>query len=74
MRLAGRVAIVTGGARHIGAVYARKLAEEGAAVVIGDILDGDPVADEIRARAVTRWRSRWMSPMKKTPSVWRQIR
>jgi NAD(P)-dependent dehydrogenase (short-subunit alcohol dehydrogenase family) len=47
--LSGRVAIVTGGARHIGAVYARKLAEEGAAVVVADILDGAPVADEIRA-------------------------
>jgi NAD(P)-dependent dehydrogenase (short-subunit alcohol dehydrogenase family) len=49
VRLAGRVAIVTGGARHIGAVYARKLAEEGAAVIVADILDGEPVADEIRA-------------------------
>ena len=49
MRLAGRVAIVTGGARHIGAALARKLAEEGAAVVIADILDGEPVANEIRA-------------------------
>jgi NAD(P)-dependent dehydrogenase (short-subunit alcohol dehydrogenase family) len=49
VRLAGRVAIVTGGARHIGAAYSRKLAEEGAAVVIADILDGEPVADEIRA-------------------------
>ena len=49
MRLAGKVAIVTGGARHIGAAYCRKLAEEGAAVVIADILDGEPVANEIRA-------------------------
>ena len=48
MRLGGRVAIVTGGARHIGAAYARKLAEEGAAIVIADILDGEPVANEIR--------------------------
>lgn len=50
MRLGGRVAIVTGGARHIGAAYARRLALEGAAVVIADILDGAPVADEIRSR------------------------
>ena len=49
VRLQGRVAIVTGGGRHIGAVYCRKLAEEGAAVVIADILDGEPVADEIRS-------------------------
>ena len=51
MRLTGRVAIVTGGARHIGAAYCRKLAEEGAAVVIVDILDGEPVADEIRSKS-----------------------
>ena len=49
MRLAEQVAIVTGGARHIGAAYCRRLAEEGAAVVIADILDGEPVASEIRA-------------------------
>ena len=50
MRLAGRVAIVTGGARHIGAAYCRRLAEEGAAVVIADILDGESVAEEIRSK------------------------
>jgi NAD(P)-dependent dehydrogenase (short-subunit alcohol dehydrogenase family) len=49
VRLGGRVAVVTGGARHIGAAYCRKLAEEGAAVVIADILEGEPVANEIRA-------------------------
>ena len=49
MRLSGRVAIVTGGARHIGAAYCRKLAEEGASVVIADVLDGEPVAKEIRS-------------------------
>ena len=47
MRLGGKVAIVTGGARHIGAAYCRRLAEEGAAVVIADILEGGPVANEI---------------------------
>ncbi|MDP2603863.1 MAG: 3-oxoacyl-ACP reductase family protein [Deltaproteobacteria bacterium] len=50
MRLAGKVAIVTGGARHIGATYARKLAAEGAAVVIADILDGAPLAEEIHSK------------------------
>jgi NAD(P)-dependent dehydrogenase (short-subunit alcohol dehydrogenase family) len=50
VRLGGRVAIVTGGARHIGAAYCRRLAEEGAAVVIADILDGAFVADEIGAK------------------------
>src|ERR1043166_2533507 len=47
MRLGGKVAIVTGGARHIGAVYARKLAAEGAAVVIADILDGSEIRSQI---------------------------
>jgi NAD(P)-dependent dehydrogenase (short-subunit alcohol dehydrogenase family) len=50
MRLAGKVAIVTGGARHIGAAYARRMAADGAAVVIADILDGLPVANEICAQ------------------------
>ena len=36
--LAGKVAIVAGGARGIGAATARRLAEEGASVVIGDLL------------------------------------
>jgi len=49
MRLDGKVAIVTGGARHIGAVYCRKLAAEGAAVVIADVLDGGSVVHEIQA-------------------------
>jgi NAD(P)-dependent dehydrogenase (short-subunit alcohol dehydrogenase family) len=51
MRLAGKVAIVTGGARHIGAAYARRLAMEGAAVVVADIIDGEPIASEIRSRS-----------------------
>lgn len=37
--LAGRVALVTGGARGIGAAYVRALHAEGARVVIADILD-----------------------------------
>ena len=49
MRLRGKVAIVTGGARNIGAVYARKLAAEGAAVVIADVLDGGEVVSQIEA-------------------------
>lgn len=47
MRLEGKVAIVTGGARHIGEVYCRRLAAEGARVVIADILDGSGVVREI---------------------------
>jgi NAD(P)-dependent dehydrogenase (short-subunit alcohol dehydrogenase family) len=47
MRLEGRVAIVTGGSRNIGAVYSKRLAAEGARVVIADVLDGSEVAKEI---------------------------
>lgn len=43
-RVEGKVAIVTGGARGIGAAYARILIAEGAKVVIGDILDAEGAA------------------------------
>jgi NAD(P)-dependent dehydrogenase (short-subunit alcohol dehydrogenase family) len=50
-RLAGKVALVTGGARGQGAAHARRLAEEGACVVTGDVLDaeGEATAAELRA-------------------------
>jgi NAD(P)-dependent dehydrogenase (short-subunit alcohol dehydrogenase family) len=53
VRLAGKVAIVTGGARHIGAAYTHKLAAEGAAVVIADVLDGGEVVSEIERNSGT---------------------
>jgi NAD(P)-dependent dehydrogenase (short-subunit alcohol dehydrogenase family) len=49
-RLTDRTAIVTGGARGIGRHYADALAGEGAQVMIGDVLDGAPAAQEISAR------------------------
>ncbi|MBI3076399.1 MAG: 3-oxoacyl-ACP reductase FabG [Deltaproteobacteria bacterium] len=50
MRLKDRVAIVTGGAKRIGKVYAQTLAREGAKVVIADVADGAPVEKEIAAK------------------------
>jgi len=46
-RLDGRVAIVTGGAKGIGAHYARALAAEGARLMIADIADGKEVAQSL---------------------------
>ncbi len=50
-RLAGRVALITGGARGQGASHAERLAREGATVVCGDVLDdtGEETAARLRA-------------------------
>src|SRR6266404_8134515 len=51
-RLEGKVALISGGARGQGATEARLFTQEGARVVVGDILDaaGQQVEEEIRAQ------------------------
>jgi 7-alpha-hydroxysteroid dehydrogenase len=53
--LSGKVGIVAGGARGIGAATARRLAEEGASVLIGDLLveQAEETAAAIRAAGST---------------------
>ncbi len=48
-RLAGKTAIVTGGAKGIGLHYSKALAAAGARVMIADIVDGQDLAAEIAA-------------------------
>jgi len=50
MNLSNRVAIVTGSARGIGRAIALRLADAGANIVVSDIDDAEPVANEIRAK------------------------
>lgn len=54
-RVAGKVVIVSGGARGMGAAHARRLAAEGAHVVIGDVLtaEGEALAGELCADHAT---------------------
>ena len=51
MRLAGKVALISGGARGMGAAEARLFAREGARVVVADVLEaeGQAVAAEVSA-------------------------
>src|SRR5687768_9764915 len=53
-RLTGKVALISGGARGMGAAHARALVAEDARVVLGDVLDdeGAAVAAELGDNAV----------------------
>ena len=74
MRLAGKVAIVTGAASGMGAATARMFAREGAKVVIADVLEheGRQVA-EVRSptrSAPPRATRNSMSPTRPTGPPW----
>jgi NAD(P)-dependent dehydrogenase (short-subunit alcohol dehydrogenase family) len=48
----GKVVVVTGGAGEMGSSIARRLAAEGAKVVVADIADGAALADELGPNAI----------------------
>lgn len=56
--LAGKVAVVTGGARGLGAVFAKALAAREASVFLADVKDGTPVRDAIRSTGGRAWHAR----------------
>jgi 3-oxoacyl-[acyl-carrier protein] reductase len=60
MRLSGRIAIVTGGGRGIGSATAKRLASEGAVVVVvdRDLAEAEAVASEIRVSGGGAWEHR----------------
>lgn len=47
-RLKGKVAVVSGGSGGIGGAVSQLFAQEGAAVLIADVVDGEPLATKIR--------------------------
>ncbi len=71
-KLADKVAIVTGGAKGLGAVYAKALAAEGAAVFLADIANGEPVQEAIRSAGGRAWHV--STDVSDEPSVERLVR
>lgn len=56
-RVDGKVALISGGARGMGAAHAKALIAEGAKVVVGDVLDeeGEKLADELGVDGAARF-------------------
>ncbi|MFB7223797.1 glucose 1-dehydrogenase [Streptomyces sp. NPDC056227] len=80
-RADGKVVVVTGGARGLGAAHARRLVAEGAKVVIGDVLakEGEALAEELGAQNalfveldVTSEVS-WQAAVARTEEVWGKV-
>ena len=63
MRLENKVALISGGARGIGAAVTRAFAREGAKIVIGDVLEdeGRRTAEEVTAAGGECYFVNWMS-------------
>ena len=66
MKLRGNVAVVTGGARGIGAAICERYAAEGARVVVADILAREA---EAMARAIGREAFAWPLDVTRRPSI-----
>lgn len=83
MRLAGKVAIISGAASGMGAATARRFGREGAKVVVADVLedDGRGVADSINAnggaaafmRLDVTDESNWDSVVRATVAQWGRL-